>query len=290
MKKIVIIGNSAAGIAAAEAIRELDRDSELAIVSGEPFFLYDRRRLLDLVASTIKEKELFLKNEDFYETHGIELLREREAVGVNFERKRIFFKTKGFLDFDSLIVATGMSVKLPSLKGIHKQGVVALNGLNDIKFILENLPIAHTVIVVGDNELASQVARIITERKFEVKLIGKRDMPLEGVDIIGEAVVTEILGDADVKAVRLSNNKVIGASLVIFTGPRTPNVDFLKETPIKINKGILVDEAMRTNVPFVFAAGDAIEFLDRDKILGWGHAVEEARVAARVLCQMQPDN
>lgn len=283
MKKIVIIGNSAAGTTTAETIREHDKESELVIVSQEPFFLYDRTRLLNLITNTIKEKELFLKNEVFYEAHAIELLLEREVVGVNLDRKRLFFKTRGFLDFDSLIIATGSSVKLPVLKGIHKQGIVALNGLSDIKFILENLPIAHTVIVVGDNELACQVTRIIAQRNVEVKLVGKWDTPLEGADIIGEAVITEILGDADVKAVRLSSNKVIGASLVIFTGPRMPNIDFLKETSIKVNKGVLVDEAMCTNIPFVFAAGDVAEFPDKDKLYGWDQAIQEARLAAQVL-------
>ncbi len=285
MKKIIIIGNSAAGITAAETIRELDKDSALAIISAEPFFVYDRCRILNLIGNRVKEKDLFLKNEDFYESNSIELLLEREVVGINFDRKRIFFKTKGFLDFDSLVIATGSSVKLPALKGIAKQGVVALNGLSDIKFILENLPIAHTVIVVGEDDLAQGVARSIAQKGIEVKLIGKMSEPLEGVDVISGNMIMEILGDADVKAVRLCSNKVIGASLVIFAGPRTPNVDFLKETPLKLNKGVLVDGGMRTNIPFVFAAGDVVEFLDKDKIPGWDSAVQEARIAAQILCQ-----
>lgn len=287
MKKNVIIGNSAAGITMAETIRQFDKDSAVTIVSAEPFLSYDRCRVLNFIAGKVREKELFLKSEDFYEANGIELLLEREVVDVNFDRKRVFFKTKGFLDFDNLMIASGCGVQLPVLKGIQKQGVVALNGLNDVKFISENLPIAHTVVIVGDDTLAQELAVIIVQRGIEVKLMGKLDASMDGVDVISDNAITEVLGDGDVRAVRLCSNKVIGASLVIFTSPRRPNVDFLKETPIRINKGILVDEAMRTNIPFVFAAGGAAEFLNRNRVPGWNNSVEEAVVAARVLCEAQ---
>lgn len=283
MNKIAIIGNSAAGITMAETIRAKDKDSQLTIISDEPFLTYRRPGILDLLANKIKEKELFVKSADFYESNSIELLLEREVVDLNLERKRLFFKIKGFLDFDSLIIATGSSVKIPAIKGAHKEGVVALNGLDDVKYVLENLAIAHTVIVVGEDELARQVARVIAEKKIEVKLLGKFSESLEGVDIITDSVITEILGDSEVKAVRLCSNKVIGASLVIWTGPRTANIDFLKETEVKVNKGILVDSAMRTSIPFIFAVGDVAEFSDKDKLYGWDQAVQEARLAAQIL-------
>ncbi len=154
---------------------------------------------------------------------------------------------------------------------------MALNGLKDAKFIFDNVPIAHTVVVVGEGGIAEQTARIIAAKKIEVKFFGALSQPIEGVDVITDQAIAEILGDSDAKAVRLSNQKVLGASLVIFTGPTQPQCDFLKESEIKTNRGILVDESLRTNCPFVFAVGDVSESSNGEKQRGWGLAQAEGR-------------
>lgn len=286
MKKIVIIGNSAAGIAAAEAIRGKDKESKVSVISAEPFMPYYRTKILQFLEGKIKERDLFFRSQDFYQNNSIELLSEKEVIEVNLNKKKLFFKEKDFIEFDALIIATGRAVKLPDIRGIQKQGVLGLNGLKEIKFILENLPIAHTVIVVGSGTTAAETARIISAKKIEVKLFGALSEPLEGVEVVSDNPIVEILGEGEVKAVRLSNQKVIGASLVIFTEPKEPNIDFLKDTEIKINKGILVDDAMRTNIPFVFAAGDACYFLDKEKLYRWESALKEGQTAGEMLCQM----
>jgi len=137
------------------------------------------------------------------------------------------------------------------------------------------------VIIVGSGVTAAETARIISAKKIEVKLFGVLSEPIEGVEAVSDNPIVEILGEGEVKAVRLSNQKVIGASLVIFTEIFEPNIDFLKSTDIKINKGIVVDDAMRTNIPFVFAAGDACEFLDKEKIYGWENAQCEGQTAGK---------
>ena len=286
MKKIIIIGNSAAGIAAAEALREKDKESFLAIISSEPFLAYHRPKILSFLEGTIKEKDLYFRNQDFYKNNAIELILEKEVTALNLNKKKVIFKEKDFMEFDQLVLATGCRVALPSLKGIQKAGVVAFNGLKDAKFIIENLPIAHTVIIVGSDQTAVALARIVASKKIEVKFFAGIAEPLEGVDVIADNPITEILGDSDAKAVRLSNNKVIGASLVIFTSPRQPEFDFLKDTEIKTNRGILVDSQMRTNIPFVYAAGDICEFTDREKICDWQNAQQEGQTAGGFLCQI----
>ena len=85
---------------------------------------------------------------------------------------------------------------------------------------------------------------------------------------------------------RLSSQKVIGASLIVFCEPRQPDLDFLKDTEIKINKGILVDSCMRTNIPFIFAIGDVSELQDREKVGGWEAAQKEGKELGALLCQI----
>lgn len=278
MKKYVIIGNSAAGIAAAETIRGQDAQGRISIISDEDTLPYERHRVLDVLEGRAKEKDLVFRDEDFYKKNSIDLLSGREVVALHLTRKRVAFKDKETLDFDELIIASGSAVKLSQIKGIQKEGVVALDGLNDVKFLRENLPLAHTVVVVGSDETARRLARIVAAKKIEVKFFGDFPCASEGIDVMHGHSIIEILGESEVRAVRLANNKVVGANLVVFTQPRKPRLDFLRDTEIKTREGILVDGAMRTNIPFVFAAGDVSEPAEEQaKSCGWEAAVLEGR-------------
>lgn len=285
MKRIVVIGNSAAGIAAVEAIREKDKTSTLTIVSDESYMPYRRDQLLDFIEGKIKEKDLYFRNSDFYKNNMIELMLEKEVVVLNLNKKKVIFKEKDFIEFDEIVIAAGCSVKLPLMKGVQKDGVVAFRGLKDAKFLIENLPLAHTVVIVGSGVVSLELARIIAARKIEVKFFGTLPEPIEGVDVIVDNPIAEILGDSDAKAVRLANGKVVGASLIIFSAPYEPNTCFLKNTDIRINQGIIVDERFCTNVPFVYAAGDVCEFSEKARNVDWQGAVQAGQTAGGFLCQ-----
>ncbi|MFH0877817.1 MAG: FAD-dependent oxidoreductase [Candidatus Omnitrophota bacterium] len=286
MKKIVIIGNSAAGIAAAEAIRQHDKESRLTILTDESFAAYERPKLLGYLEGKIKEKDLYLRTQDFYKNNNIELLLEKEVVDLSTKKRVVHCKDKTSIEFDELVIASGTSVKFPSMKGTQKEGVVGFSSLKDVKFILENLPIAHTVVIVGRDPLAAVLAQFISARKIEVKYFGVLEEAVEGVDVVNDNPIVEILGEGEARAVRLANQKVIGASLIIFTSPREPNIDFLRDTDVKTNKGILVDAQMRTNIPCIFAVGDVSEVGDQMKTFGWEYAQKEGQMLGGILCQI----
>ncbi len=284
-KKIVIIGNSAAAVGAAEGIREHDKSAGITMVSEESFHAYERPKILGILDGRLKERQLVWRSPDFYKNHGITLLLETKVEGVSTHRKRLALKGRDPLEFDELIIASGRKEILPAIKGIQKEGVVAVNGLADVKFIQENLPIAHTVLIVGQGPVAQELARLVAAKKTEVKFFGVLGQPLENAQEIQDNPIIEILGEADVRAVRLANHKVVGATLAIFSGARGPNTDFLKDTDIHIDGGIVVDEAMRTNVAFVRAAGDVCRQKEAENVYGWEAAYASGRRCGECLCQ-----
>ncbi len=284
MRHIVIIGNSAAGIAAAEALRERDKEARVTIVSDESYAsAYERFRLLGFLEGKVKERDLHYRSGDFYKNNRIDLLTSREVVELNLNKKKAVFKDREFIEFDELVIATGRKVALPAVKGTQKEGVVAVNGLKDIKFILENLPIAHTVILIGSDPVCLEIVRMLWARKVDLRVFGDIPEPPAGVEVIRDHVITEIIGESEARAVRLSNQKVIGASLVIVTAPRVPQVKFLEGTEVQVEDGILVDAQGRTNVPSVFAAGDVCRIPGQEKMSGWESAREEGRAVG---CQI----
>ena len=286
MRQIVIIGNSAAATSAAQALRERDKDSRIVLVTDEPFLGYERPHVLKLLDGKMKERDLIFRSKDFYANFGLELLNGKKVVGVSAHRRRLHFKDDESLDFDNLVIASGRRVALPSLKGIQKEGVVGLNGLVEVKFIMDYLPICHTVLVVGAGPVAHELVRILAARRLDVKFFGTLETAVEGVEAISDNPIIEVLGDSELKAVRLASQKVLGASLLVFAGAKEANVDFIRDTDIEINRGVLVDASLRTSIPYIFAVGDVAEPREGAWQEGWEEARRQGEMLGGFLCQI----
>jgi len=286
MRKIVIIGNSAAGLSAARTLRENDKDAQITVVTDEPFLGYERHKVLGFFDGSLSERDLSFRGKNFYADFRIELIREKRVTGVSVHRRHVHFKEKETLGFDDLVIATGRRPALLPLKGVQKEGVVAFGGLVEAKFILDNLPIAHTVLVVGDTKIAVELARMLAARQVDVKFFTDTDTLVEGAEVIRDNPIIEVLGDSGIKAVRLSSQKVVGASLLVLAGPREPNVDFVRETDIKINQGVCVDATFRTRVPYIFAVGDVAEPQEGAWQEGWEPACRQGEQLGGFLCQV----
>lgn len=110
MKKYVIIGNSAAGISAVEAIRELDNESPITVVSDEPTPYYSRCLLPNYVAGEMSKEDLMMRSMEWYESSNIELILGKSIAQV-MEKKVVL--DSGTLPYDKLLIATGSSPILP---------------------------------------------------------------------------------------------------------------------------------------------------------------------------------
>lgn len=260
MNRIVIIGASVAGHSTAVALREKDKSVPITLISDEPYRLYDRRRLADFLAGTVKEEELFLCSENFYAENNINFLKEKKVVALNLKKRTISFKEKESVEYDFLVIASGRKVALPDIAGARKEGVVTLQTLKDFKDFSARL-IVDSVCVAGADEAALNIARVISD-KYKVEVIN------------GEP--SEIIGEGQVQAVRLKEGKVIGVSVVVFATGFKSNIDFLKDTPVNIeNDFIVVDERMRTNIENIFACGAVCGRLS------WDEAIRDSAIIAQ---------
>jgi NAD(P)H-nitrite reductase large subunit len=163
---------------------------------------------------------------------------------VNMQRKQIYVKNKREpVPYDLLAICSGEKFVLPEIPGAKKNGVTSLYSLSDIKEFLTR-PISDSVCVVGGNEWALSVSRVLASRRTEVKLLNDNSQ------------ITEIIGESETQAVKLSAGKIIGAGAVLFMSTLKGNTDFLKNADIEMADGhILVDERMRTSQESVFASG-----------------------------------
>jgi len=303
MKQFVIIGNSAAGISALEALRKIDHQSKIIVVSDEDYSAYCRCLLPYYLASDIKEEKILYRADSFYKENNIELLLNKKAVRVDPKKNRVILADKSQLDYDCLLIATGASSRFPELKGIKKDGVFGLRSLKDVKDTDSRLPITKSVCVLGGGLVGLKAAYALKKRNVEVKVVIKSGQVLSqlldlegaqlvqkklaenGIEVILGQDITEIISDeGQIKAVKLDSGKALGVSLVIVGKGVSPNIDLVKDTDIKVNEGIIANNNLQSSIPNIYVAGDAAEAFDMT--LGefsinalWTLAVEQGRIA-----------
>jgi len=302
MKQFIIIGNSAAGISCVEAIRTKDKASKIIVISDEDYLAYCRCLISYYLAGEVKEDKILLRQKDFYRENNIELFLNKRVIQIQPKKNRIILEDKTFLNYDALLIATGASPKFPDIAGIKKRGVFGFRTLKDVKEIEDLLPVTKTACVLGGGLIGLKAAYALHKRKIETKIIVKSKQVLSqmldepaakivqdklsenGLEVIFGQDASEVIGNGDLKAIKLESGKVIGCSLVIVGKGIKPNIDLVKDSEIKINEGIIVNDFLRTTVPNIYAAGDCAESFDLT--LGahtvnalWPIAVEQGKIA-----------
>ena len=304
MSHLVIIGNSAAGISCAEAVRKYEKQLKITIISKEDYTGYNRCLLSYFLAGDIKEERLIYRPKKFYQENDIELLLNKKVTQVIPKKNQLLLEDKTRIDYDVLLLASGSSPKFPEgIKGIQKKGVFGFRTIEDARGMLELVPIAHTACILGGGLIGLKAAYGLKKRNLEVKVIvrspqvlsqvldkesallfGKR-LGEHGIEILSGSDVQEVIGNGDCKAVKLDSGKVIAANLVVVGKGVKPNTELIQDSGIRFEEGVLVDEYMKTNIQNIYAAGDIAQAYDailEEAAVNalWPNAVEQGIIAA----------
>ena len=278
--RYLIIGNGAAGFSAAEAIRRSDRSGVVTILSEEPHGFYSRPGLAYFLTGTIPEKQLFSKSERDYRALGIQRIQGR-ATEIDPSRHAVQLAAGGQIAYDRLLLAPGAQAVRPKVPGIELQGVVTLDNLDDALRILRLTRRARRGVVVGGGITALELAEAFASQGLETHYFLRRDRYWSGVLDPEESVMVE--EQLEEEGIRLHRNtelaKVLGRGgrvsgvetesgvriecqiLAVAVGIR-PRLELARSAGLATERGIRVDETMRTSEPDIYAAGDAAEVLD----------------------------
>ncbi|MCW3489250.1 NAD(P)/FAD-dependent oxidoreductase [Dethiobacter alkaliphilus] len=306
----VIIGNSAAGVTAAESLRKLQPKAEIIIISDELEHTYSRCLLPDFLSGERTAEQLRYRDNDFYKRNRIETILGQKVTSVETQDEQVVLADGRRIGYDRLLVATGASSFMPPIPGLKHVNAFGLRTLADAENIMAAAETARNVVIVGGGFVGLEAAYGLRRRGLDVtvvemapQILGLQldekaasiladDLQGEGVRLITGVGVTEIekpslwsrLRRAPRRVV-LANGEKLNADLVILAiGTRT-NVEPVKDTTIQLNRGILVDNYLETNVSGVFSAGDVAE--TRDVVTDniglspiWPNAVVQGRYAA----------
>lgn len=296
----LIVGASAAGVAAAEAIREVDESAHIAVISEEADPLYSRPMLyLDLMEL---REDLRFRPVGFFEALGIEPLLGRRAERIDVERKHVRLEGGKWATFDRLLIATGGIPRWPRIPGIEKEGVVGLRTLHDLGVLKRLGSRRPGAVVLGGGNVGLQAASGLRAFGNEVTVIvrsphllsqladeGAGRMFQERLESHGIGVrtgtdVVEILGGERVEGVRLDTGETLPCGIVVPAKGVDANLAVVEGSGIEVGEGIRVNEHMETSEPGVYAAGDVAETVDvvtgRREVHGiWPCAYEQGRIA-----------
>jgi NAD(P)H-nitrite reductase large subunit len=299
----VIIGASAAGLAALEAIRSVDRACEVTVLSKEKAPLYSRVGLTHFLDGTVKLGGMSTHGAEYFERLQATLLAGVAAVQVDPRAQRVTLSNGKTLRYTTLLVASGSSAVIPPIKGIRLRGVYPCITRADAVAIDRALAGARQVAVVGAGLIGIQAADAMAKRKKRVATVEQMphlmpamvDPPAARLfeQLLrdgGHAVHTgtravEIVGRAGrVTGVRLEGGEVVPCQVCITAVGVRPNLEFLEGTAVEKRQGILVDAHQQTSLPSVYAAGDAAETTDmfsgqRVLVAIWPEALNQGRIA-----------
>ncbi len=292
----VIVGNGTAGLSAAEEIRKKDELANITIISDEKYLTYYRIKLSEAISKEFSDRELFVKDKEWYEEKNINLILDSKVEQIDIKEKQVVIKNHEKIKYDKLLIATGSRSFIPPIKGSEKRGVFALRSLDDLEEIKDYFKNCEKITVLGGGLLGLEAAWAIKKlgkhvdvveffphllpRQLDEKISKKFSDILVEKELKLHLGVSaeEILGENAVEAIKLSDGSKIETQAILISAGVRPRLELVAKTDIKHDRGIQVDKYMETNIEGIYAAGDVAEV--EGVVAGlWGIASDQGKVA-----------
>jgi NAD(P)H-nitrite reductase large subunit len=283
--KYLIIGNSAGGIAAAEAIRGVDKVGTLAIVSDEPYPAYSRPLISEHLSEGRPLERMLYRPADFYQKNKIKAVLGDRVARINFTEHNIELESGRIIAWQKLLLATGGVPIVPNIEGKDLKGVFTFTTLDDAKAIdrfLRQRQGKLKAVVIGGGLIGVSATEALLKRGVEVGIVEMKDWVLNtildeeaavleatalsgaGVDIITGHTIAKINSSmlGEVNGVSLDDGRSIPCDMVVVAIGVIPRLDLAADNGVKTNRGIIVDRRMATSIAGVYACGDVSEAYD----------------------------
>lgn len=302
--KYIIVGASAAGLAAAQTIRQTDKNGEITVLTKENYYPYSRPSISYLLKGTVEEKRMFLKKPQFYADSKINVITGTQVTEINREKKTVKAGRKEY-SYDKLCIATGSKPFVPPVenadgcrnvftfldlasakalkKAVNKntKAVVIGAGLIGMKAAEGLSKICSSVDVA---ELSPRVLPSILDEKSAVFV--KKYLEKHGISFhLQDTVVKANVKGGSVRSVLLKSGKTLDCDVLVIAVGVRPETALAEKAGLEVNRGIIVDQqTMQTSDKDIYAAGDctvSVDMLDgSNKIIAlWPNAVYQGMAA-----------
>jgi len=273
----VIVGNSTAAVGAVEGIRALDKNGNISVISNEAHHTYSRPLISYLLQGKTDRERMKYRADSFYDDNGCKTVFGKNVSKIDKENKSVQLDDGASIPYDKLLIATGSSPFVPPMEGLDKVSKrFSFMSLDDANALEAAIFPEARVLIVGAGLIGLKCAEGILARVGKITVIDLAPRILSSIlDDEGAKMVQTHLEKQGVEfklgvsvgkftentAELTSGEKVEFDILVTAVGVR-PNVGLVKDAGGEVDRGIVVDDTMRTSIPDVYSAGDCVTSYD----------------------------
>jgi nitrite reductase (NADH) large subunit len=269
-RRIVIVG---AGPAGARCAERLAASAHVTLIGAEPAHPYNRVALSLLLAGKMDEAALVTHGPDVLEAHGITWLADTRVTAIDRPAQEIVLHTGGRLPYDALVLATGAQAVRLNLPGADQPNVLMYRTLDDVRGMMAHAKLGGSAVVIGGGLLGLEAAAGLAYRGMHVTVLhgasrlmnrqlddGAATLLQRRLADMGIAVITDAHTVAiDGEAVVMADGTRIPARIVVMAVGIKPEITLGQAAGLPVNRAILVDDAMRTADPAIWAIGECAE-------------------------------
>jgi phenylglyoxylate dehydrogenase epsilon subunit len=300
--KYLIIGSSHAGLSALDAIRLQDKEGSLILATQESCLPYSPTILPYVLSGQARPEKVFLRDQQSLDGLSVVFKPGAKVVAVDGRSRKVTLESGEKIEYEKLLLGTGAAPKLAPVQGLDAVPHHVLRTLEDALALRAKIQKAGTVVVMGAGLIGLHAAENLAKGGMKVVVVEALSQVLpgyfdedasqmihkaftdNGVKILLKEKVSKAKGADGETALSLVSGGSISAGLIVVATGVQPRVEFLAGSGVEVDKGILVDERMRTNVGGIWAAGDVAQatgFFESSKILNatLPNAVEQGRIA-----------
>lgn len=304
-KKLVLVGNGMAGVRAIEEILSVSKDKfEITIFGSERHPNYNRILLSKVLQGDTKVIDITLNDWDWYKENNIQLYTGETVIKIDSEKKVVITDSGRTEPYDELILATGSLPFILPIPGADKKGVTAFRDIKDTDEMLAASKQYKKAAVIGGGLLGLEAARGLLNLGMDVSVIhlapylmerqldptaGKllqTELEKQGMKFLLEKQTQEIFGDDRVEGLKFSDGTELEADLVVMAVGIKPNIRLAKESGLSVNRGIVVNDYLQTDVPHIYAVGECAEHNG----IAYGLVAplyEQGKVLAKAICGVE---
>ena len=296
--KLVVVGNGMAGLRMLEDLLELAPDRyDITVFGAEPYGNYNRILLSPLLAGEKNLGEIMIHDEPWYRGHGITLCKGRKIMRIDRRARRVIAADGSDRCYDDLVLATGSNPLVLPVPGVDLPGVVTFRDIHDVEAMLAAAAEYQNATVIGGGLLGLEAAQGLLTRGMKVSVVHRfatlmerqldtpaagllrQSLEQRGLRFLMEKQTAAILGDRRVTGLRFSDGTEIATDFVVMAAGITPNAGLARDAGLDCERGVVVNDAMQTSDPRIYAVGECAQHRGRSYGL-LAPLYEQARVCA----------
>jgi nitrite reductase (NADH) large subunit len=277
-KKLVLVGNGMAGVRAIEEILKISEDLfDITIFGSEPHPNYNRILLSKVLQGDTEVKDITLNDWEWYEENNITLYTGETVTKINSDKMVVETEKGRVVPYDELIIATGSVPFILPIPGADKQGVTAFRDIKDTDVMLEASKKYKKAAVIGGGLLGLEAARGLLNLGMDVSVVHlaptlmerqldetagrllQKELENQGMKFLLEKATEEIYGADRVEGLKFKDGTHLEADLVVMAVGIKPNIELAKESGLSVNRGIIVNDYLQTDLPHVYSVGECAE-------------------------------